>query len=65
MKQLLNQGNKSRQDQMESLMTSVSRLGKVGALALLTGFMSIAPAFAKDVKIGVLMPRTDATPKAA
>lgn len=34
------------------------RLTKVCALAVLAGFMSIAPAFAKDVKIGVLMPRT-------
>ncbi|WP_298279869.1 ABC transporter substrate-binding protein [uncultured Bradyrhizobium sp.] len=34
------------------------RLARIGALALLTGFMSIGPSFAKDIKIGVLMPRT-------
>ena len=39
-------------------MINASRLAKVGALALLTGFTSIAPSFAKDVKIGVLMPRS-------
>ena len=40
------------------MMIDASRLTKVCALAVLTGFMSIAPGYAKDVKIGVLMPRT-------
>lgn len=39
-------------------MINISRLAKVGILALLSGVMSIAPSFAKDVKIGVLMPRS-------
>jgi len=39
-------------------MTSSLTRWKVGAVAALCGFMSIAPALAKDVKIGVLMPRT-------
>jgi branched-chain amino acid transport system substrate-binding protein len=39
-------------------MTRSVRLWKAGALTALIGFMAIAPAFAKDVKIGVLMPRT-------
>lgn len=39
-------------------MTHSLRLWKAGALAALIGFTSIAPALAKDVKIGVLMPRT-------
>lgn len=39
-------------------MSGLSRLAAVGALALLTGVMSVAPGFASDVKIGVLMPRT-------
>ena len=39
-------------------MTSALRLWKAGALTALIGLMSIAPAFPKDVKIGVLMPRT-------
>lgn len=39
-------------------MTRVSRFGKVTALVLLTASMSIACSFAKNVKIGVLMPRT-------
>jgi branched-chain amino acid transport system substrate-binding protein len=39
-------------------MTSHATKWKAGALAALLGFMSIAPAMAKDVKIGVLMPRT-------
>lgn len=39
-------------------MTDTLRIWKAGALAALIGMTSIAPAFAKDVKIGVLMPRT-------
>ncbi|MGB3865560.1 MAG: ABC transporter substrate-binding protein [Xanthobacteraceae bacterium] len=39
-------------------MRYLSRLVMAGALALATGFMSVAPGFAADVKIGVLMPRT-------
>lgn len=39
-------------------MTSSLTRWKVGAVAALCGFMSVAPALAKDVKIGVLMPRT-------
>lgn len=39
-------------------MTNSLSRWKVGALAALCGFMSVAPALAKDVKIGVLMPRT-------
>jgi ABC-type branched-subunit amino acid transport system substrate-binding protein len=39
-------------------MSRLSRLAAVGALALVTGVMSVAPSFAKDIKIGVLMPRT-------
>lgn len=39
-------------------MTSYGTRWKVGALVALLGFMSTAPAMSKDVKIGVLMPRT-------
>ena len=39
-------------------MSRLSRLAAVGALTLGTSVMSVAPSFAKDVKIGVLMPRT-------
>ncbi len=39
-------------------MTDTLRIWKAGALAALIGMTSIAPAFANDVKIGVLMPRT-------
>ncbi|MBN8985359.1 MAG: ABC transporter substrate-binding protein, partial [Rhizobiales bacterium] len=39
-------------------MSRLSRLAAVGALAFVTGVMSVAPSFAKDIKIGVLMPRT-------
>lgn len=39
-------------------MANSLRLWTAGALAALIGFAATAPAFAKDVKIGVLMPRT-------
>lgn len=39
-------------------MIDLLRLWKAGALAALIGCLSIAPALANDVKVGVLMPRT-------
>jgi branched-chain amino acid transport system substrate-binding protein len=40
------------------VMADLLRPWKAGALAALIGMTAMAPAFAKDVKIGVLMPRT-------
>ena len=45
-------------------MTDLLRPWKAGALAALIGMTGMAPAFAKDVKIGVLMPRTGRMPRA-